>query len=78
MLLLLLSQVMDIKNVQRLSLAAYKSPTGKYVPKERCWNADCKADVALPCATQVHFVVIVQSLVQSLVKSCRAVHVLTQ
>lgn len=48
-----LLQVMHIKNVERTTLAAYKSPTGKYVPKERCWNADCKADVALPCATQV-------------------------
>jgi len=53
MVLVVLLQVMHIKNVERTSLAAYKSPTGKYVPKERCWNADCKADVALPCATQV-------------------------
>jgi len=45
-------QVMHIKNVARESLASYKSPTGKFVPKERCWNVDCKADVALPCATQ--------------------------
>lgn len=49
----LLLQVMNIKNVLRQSLASYKSPTGKFIPKERCWNADCKADVALPCATQV-------------------------
>lgn len=46
-------QVMDIKNVQRQSLAAYKSPTGQYVAGQRCWNVDAKADVALPCATQV-------------------------
>lgn len=44
---------MDIKNIQRAPLSTYKSPTGVYVPKERCWNVDCKADVALPCATQV-------------------------
>lgn len=46
-------QVMHIKNVLRKSLAAYSSPTAQYVPGQRCWNADCKADVALPCATQV-------------------------
>lgn len=46
-------QVMNIKNVLRKSLAAYSSPTAVYVPGQRCWNADCKADVALPCATQV-------------------------
>lgn len=46
-------QVMNLKNVQRKSLAAYSSPTAQYVPGQRCWNADCKADVALPCATQV-------------------------
>lgn len=46
-------QVMDIKNVKRTSLKAYSSPTGVYVPGERCWNVDTKADIALPCATQV-------------------------
>lgn len=46
-------QVMDIKNVRRSSLKDYSSSTGKYVPDERCWNVDAKADIALPCATQV-------------------------
>eukprot|EP00878_Enallax_costatus_P001206 GHUV01001348.1.p1 GENE.GHUV01001348.1~~GHUV01001348.1.p1 ORF type:complete len:464 (+),score=127.69 GHUV01001348.1:196-1587(+) len=45
-------QVMDIKNVRRSSLKAYSSPTGVYVPGQRCWNVDAKADIALPCATQ--------------------------
>jgi glutamate dehydrogenase (NADP+) len=45
-------QVMHIKNVLRKSLSAYSSPTAQFVPGERCWNADCRADVALPCATQ--------------------------
>lgn len=44
---------MDIKNKQRASLAAYKSPTGSFVAGQRCWNVDAKADIALPCATQV-------------------------
>lgn len=43
---------MDIKNVRRTSLEDYKSSSGKYYPGERAWNADCKADVAMPCATQ--------------------------
>jgi hypothetical protein len=46
-------QVMHVKNVLRKSLSAYSSPTAQFVPGQRCWNADCKADVALPCATQV-------------------------
>eukprot|EP00877_Chromochloris_zofingiensis_P002625 jgi/Chrzof1/12363/Cz06g31270.t1 len=46
------AQVMDIKNVRRTSLEDYKSSSGKYYPGERAWNADCKADVAMPCATQ--------------------------
>eukprot|EP00775_Hariotina_reticulata_P008754 gene8754-8933_t len=45
-------QVMHIKNVARTSLKAYSSPTGTFVPGERCWNVDSKADIALPCATQ--------------------------
>jgi glutamate dehydrogenase (NADP+) len=48
-----IDQVMDIKNKQRTTLAAYKSATGQYVAGERCWNAPCNADIALPCATQV-------------------------
>lgn len=46
------AQVMSIKNEQRTTLAAYSSPTGVYVPGQRCWNADTTADIALPCATQ--------------------------
>ncbi|KAF8059195.1 NADP-specific glutamate dehydrogenase [Scenedesmus sp. PABB004] len=47
-----LKQVMDIKNVRRASLKEYSSPTGSFVPGQRCWNVDAKADIALPCATQ--------------------------
>jgi len=45
---------MHIKNVARTSLKAYSSPTGSFVAGERCWNVDGKADIALPCATQVN------------------------
>lgn len=44
---------MDIKNVKRASLKVYSSPTGTFVAGQRCWNVDAKADIALPCATQV-------------------------
>jgi hypothetical protein len=44
---------MEIKNVKRASLKEYSSPTGVYVAGQRCWNVDDKAQIALPCATQV-------------------------
>jgi hypothetical protein len=44
---------MAIKGELRTTLAAYKSPTGTYVAGHRCWDVDAKADIALPCATQV-------------------------
>jgi hypothetical protein len=44
---------MEIKNVKRASLKEYSSPTGVYVAGQRCWNVDDKAEIALPCATQV-------------------------
>ncbi|KAF6248937.1 glutamate dehydrogenase [Scenedesmus sp. NREL 46B-D3] len=47
-----IDHVMDIKNKQRTTLAAYNSTTGQYVAGERCWNAPTSADIALPCATQ--------------------------
>ncbi|WIA23076.1 hypothetical protein OEZ86_009988 [Tetradesmus obliquus] len=47
-----IDQIMEIKNKTRTTLAAYKSETGRYVAGERCWNAPCNADIALPCATQ--------------------------
>jgi hypothetical protein len=53
LILLRAAQVMEIKNVKRASLKEYSSPTGVYVPGQRCWNVDDKAHIALPCATQV-------------------------
>jgi hypothetical protein len=44
---------MEIKNVKRASLKEYSSPTGVFVAGQRCWNVDDKAEIALPCATQV-------------------------
>jgi hypothetical protein len=32
---------------------AAAAAAGQYVAGERCWNAPCNADIALPCATQV-------------------------
>jgi hypothetical protein len=52
-LLLLLLQIMHLKNEVRTTLADYKSPTAVYVKGERCWNVETNVDIALPCATQV-------------------------
>jgi hypothetical protein len=61
---------MEIKNVKRASLKEYSSPTGVYVAGQRCWNVDDKAQIALPCATQVRDVTTLTLLV-SMCYACK-------
>jgi len=48
-----LAFLMDLKNVKRGRIEEYATKYGvKFFANERVWNAPCKIDIALPCATQ--------------------------
>merc|ERR1712146_438792 len=46
--------ICELKNVKRGRLSEYaeKFSSAKYTPNSKPWTIDCKADVAMPCATQ--------------------------